>query len=445
MLHEKINNFLTSVRAFSTPRLDIRIFFIISLILSVFFVYFVDTFGRWYDVHNYFDQMNLLFAGGMPYSDFMFEYPPFSMVFMAIPRMFTSNEQIYYIIYSALAFIFFIIGMIYISKISKMYNLTKTNMMAFVAFTLIFTNIFLLTRYDIFPTTMCIIALYYYLQKKYCVSWLIISLAVMTKLFPIFIVPFLLIPFLLRKDWCGAVKGILTCTAVCVLISLPFIIADPSTAFDYLTYHLDRGLQVESVAASFIMILNFFNPGMITVVHNYGSDNLAGALPDAIAPLLSYGFILTFILLLGWVTFKLYERRKSLDHELLQKMVILAGVTSVMIFLALSKVFSAQFVIWAIMLLAFTQFSVFDRKMRFEILLLTVAYGILSAINGLFTCGDLEFLSNGSILIISLRNIIHIMLIIWIIRLFMKSIKTADLTVKRDFSIVTGENSSNEP
>ena len=416
-------------------------FFIVSLILSVFFIYYVNDSGRWYDVLNYFDQMNLLFAGEMPYRDFMFEYPPFSMVFMAIPRLFTSDSHIYCIIYSILTFIFFIIGMIYISKISKMYNLTKTNMMVFVAFTLIFANIFLLTRYDIFPTTMCIVALYYYLQKKYCISWLIISLAVMTKLFPIFIIPFLLIPFLLRKDWYGAVKGILTCAAVCVLVSLPFIIADPSTALDYLTYHLDRGLQVESVAASFIMVLNFFNPGMITVVHNYGSDNLAGALPDAIAPLLSYGFILTFILLLGWVIFKLYERRKSIDQELLQKMVMLAGVAAVMVFLALSKVFSAQFVVWAIMLLAFTQFSVFDHKLRFEILLLTLAYGILSAINGIFTCGDLEFLNNGSILIIFLRNITHIILIVWIIRLFIKSLKTADLTIKRDFSIITDENS----
>jgi Predicted integral membrane protein len=440
-LHKRINDLLTSVRTISTSKLDIRMFFIVSLILSVFFIYYVNDSGRWYDVLNYFDQMNLLFAGEMPYRDFMFEYPPFSMVFMAIPRLFTSDSHIYCIIYSILTFIFFIIGMIYISKISKMYNLTKTNMMVFVAFTLIFANIFLLTRYDIFPTTMCIVALYYYLQKKYCISWLIISLAVMTKLFPIFIIPFLLIPFLLRKDWYGAVKGILTCAAVCVLVSLPFIIADPSTALDYLTYHLDRGLQVESVAASFIMVLNFFNPGMITVVHNYGSDNLAGALPDAIAPLLSYGFILTFILLLGWVIFKLYERRKSIDQELLQKMVMLAGVAAVMVFLALSKVFSAQFVVWAIMLLAFTQFSVFDHKLRFEILLLTLAYGILSAINGIFTCGDLEFLNNGSILIIFLRNITHIILIVWIIRLFIKSLKTADLTIKRDFSIITDENS----
>ena len=445
MLHERITNLLTSARTLSMSKLDIRMFFIVSLILSVFFVYFVSVSERWYDVGDYFGHMNNIFAGMIPYRDFTFEYPPFSIVFMAIPRLFTSDEYVYCLIYSALTFIFFIIGMIYISKISKMYNLTKTNMMAFVAFTLIFANIFLLTRYDIFPTTMCIIALYYYLQKKYCMSWIIISLAVMTKLFPIFIVPFLLIPFLLRKDWCGAVKGILTCAAVCILVSLPFIITDPSTAFDYLTYHLERGLQVESVAASFVMILNFFDPGMISVVHDYGSDNLTGALPDAIAPLLSYGFILIFILFLGWVTFKLYERRKSMDQELLQKMAILAGVAAVMIFLALSKVFSAQFVIWAIMLLAFTQFSVFDHKLRFEILLLTLAYGILSAINGLFTCGDLEFLSNGSVLVVSLRNIIHIMLIVWIVRLFVKSIKTADLTVKRDFSVVTDENSSNEP
>ena len=442
MLYDKINDRWKSLQAFLAPRLDIRTFFILSLIFAVFLVYIVGFSNRWYDVINYFNQMNYLFAGQMPYRDFMFEYPPFSMVFMAIPRLFTSNEYVYCILYSALTFVFFIIGAIYIYKISKLYNQTKTNIMVFVAFTFIFANIFLLTRYDIFPTTMCIIALYFYLQKRYTLSWFVISLAVMTKLFPIFIVPFLLIPLLLRKDWSGAVKGILICIATCTAISLPFIIADFSTAFDYLIYHIDRGLQVESVAASFVMMINIFDPGITTVIHNYGSDNLTGALPDAIAPLLSYGFIFSFLLFLSWVFIKLYQKKESMDPELLQKLVILAGVASVMIFLAWSKVFSAQFIIWAIMLLAFTHFSVFDRKMRSEILFLTLIYGILSTINGGFTCGNLEFLDNVSIAVIFLRNIVHIILIVWIVRLFVRTVKTADQSVEHDLKIIFNEKAS---
>jgi len=444
MLYDRMNVQWKSAHAFLASKMDIRTFFVISLIFAVFLVYIVSISNRWYDVINYFGQMNQLFAGQMPYRDFMFEYPPFSMVFMAIPRLFTSNEYIYCILYSVLTFVFFIVGVIYISKISRLYNQTKTNMIVFAAFTLIFANIFLLTRYDIFPTTMCIIALYCYLQKRYALSWFVLSLAVMTKLFPVFIGPFLLIPLLLKKDWSGAAKGVLICIATCLVVSLPFIIADLSTAFDYLIYHIDRGLQVESVAASFVMVLNIFDPSITTVIHDYGSDNLTGALPDAIAPLLNYGFILSFMLFLGWVFIKLYRRRNSMDPELLRKLVILAGVASVMMFLAWSKVFSAQFVIWAIMLLAFTHFSVFDRKTRSEILVLTLIYGILSTINGGFTCGNLEFLNNTSIMIIFLRNIVHIMLIIWIVRLFVKTIKTADQSVKNDSRMIVNEKASKE-
>ncbi len=83
-------------------------------------------------------------------------------------------------------------------------------------------------------------------------------------------------------------------------------------------------------------------------------------------------------------------------------------------------VFSAQYVIWVMMLLILTQFDCFDKGSRNTIFILTVIYGMFSMINGDFTYNHLTQLDIGAVLVIFIRNILHLISLRVVIHLLIK-------------------------
>ena len=399
-------------------------FFILSLTVLILLVTVMDIFGSKGDVYAYFDFACNIFNGQMPYSDFTFEYPPFTIPFILIPRIFTSDLHTYCILFSFFAWIFLMIGAIFLFKIAKLHGSTSSRMIIFAVLTILMLSTFVVSRYDIFPTVLCIIGVYFYFQKKYDYAWIIIAVAAMTKIFPVLFIPVLLIPLFLKKDYSNFIKGILISALVALIISLPFMIADMSTAFDYMSYHFDRGLQVESFAGSFVLFVNIFNPGTATIVANFGSHNIVGSLADAITPVITYALLVAFLFFLVWFFVTLYKKRDSLDSDIMQKIAAAAGVSMLLIFLTFNKVFSAQFVIWVLMLLALVQLNVFKTGQRDRLIILAVVYGVLSRIYSSFYFSIVEDMDSIFITILFLRNIVHVIITVYLIHLLATAIKS---------------------
>ena len=403
----------------------IWVFFIISILILIFCLTVWDIYAKWNDVYLYFGYANNLFDGMVPYKDFVFEYPPFIIPFIAFPRLFTSDLQTYCTLFSIMTITCFIIGTIFMLKIAKLFGSTNVRILIFAALTLIMTNTYLIARYDIFPVTLCIVGIYFYLQKKYDYAWITIAIGTMTKLFPILFLPIFLIPLLVKKDYRNAMRGIILALAVAVIISLPFIISDLSSAFDYLSYHTDRGIQIESVAASIFLFIDIFYPGTVGMVFNYGSSNLTGPWPEAIAPLMMYFLLVAVLAFLSWLLVALYRKRESIGHENIEKILVVAGVTLFMIFIAFSKVFSAQFVIWILMLLALTQIGLFSTKDKNRILIIAIIYGVLSGFCGFFY-DQIAQQYPSVITLLLIRNVLHVVFAAYLVHLLAKTINQFD-------------------
>lgn len=401
---------------------------IISVILFVLIIAYTCICGKWGDVYHYFVQSGYVLEGFVPYKDFVFEYPPMSMFFMLIPRIFTSNYDTYCFLHAAFSVAFFAIGLLYLYKIAEKHALSKKRMAIIVLGVILFANYFLVARNDVFPTVICIMAIYYFLEKRYTLVWILLAIGTMTKLYPSVLALGLVAYMIGNREYRNALMGVGIVAAVCLLISLPFIILDPSTAFAYLTYHSDRGLQVESVASSIIMVINIFIPGIITVEFNYGSDNIVGPIPDAIASVANMALAAAFMIFIIAVIIHMRKDQKEGKETADPKLAVLICVAMLMLFITFCKVFSAQYIIWTMMLMIFAQFACFDTKSRDQMLAVMVVYGLMSAFNGYYTYFNMIDLEATGVIVIFIRNIAQIILTLLVLKMIYLRLKNGPET-----------------
>ena len=95
---------------------------LLAVAAVVFFVslyYVLDTYPPKDDVLNFYKQAEMIKDGMMPYRDFVFEFPPFSLLFFLIPSMFTSDLSVYYPLFGLEMIVSLIIAEYFIIKICR--------------------------------------------------------------------------------------------------------------------------------------------------------------------------------------------------------------------------------------------------------------------------------------------------------------------------------------
>ena len=296
----------------------------------------------------YFSYAEAMVSGRMPYSGFDAEYPPFAMVLILLPRLISFSSFTYQIAFGLEAFAFLMAGLYWTYRIAEKYT-DKPGRVAdlYIVFTVILLD-FVLDRYDVFPMVMLIGAIYFFTREKYCASWMMMALGIVTKLYPAVAAPLFLVHHIVNKRYDAAGKGIIICIIMAALCMLPFVIADPDSAFMFLTYHMDRGLQTESPVASVIMLLGNLGLTDITYVYNFGSDNIAGDLPDTIAKFMVPLFFVCILALYAYYVIRSVKRSAGDAMPGL----ILASFAAIMVFMLTNKVLSSQYLVWMVPFMA---------------------------------------------------------------------------------------------
>ena len=308
----------------------------------------------------YFRYAESMVSGNMPYSGFDAEYPPFAMVFILLPRLISFSSFTYQIAFGLEAYAFLMAGLYWTYRIAERYT-DRPGRIAdlYIVFTIVLLD-FVLDRYDVFPMVLLIGAIYLFTREKYCAAWFVMALGIVTKLYPAVAAPIFLIFLILRKRYDAVWKGIAICAAVAALCMLPFVIADPDTAFMFLTYHMDRGLQTESPVASVIMLLGNLGLTDISYVFNFGSDNITGNLPDTVAKFMVPLFFVCILALYAY-----YLIRAKRDNGKAMPAIVLASFAAVMVFMLTNKVLSSQYLVWMIPFMALMiMFENADRGQR---------------------------------------------------------------------------------
>lgn len=90
------------------------------------------------------------------------------------------------------------------------------------------------------------------MKKEHTWAFILLALAAMTKLYPLILVPILLIPFITDRDWKGLFRNAFVFVVTIGAIAAVCFAINPDLILGFLKYHMDRPLEVGCVAATLI-------------------------------------------------------------------------------------------------------------------------------------------------------------------------------------------------
>ena len=387
-------------------------FTFICYLIGVFILYEMTGIESEVMRDRYWKDVVPLFEGKIP----IMEYPPFALIFMAIPGLFTywtHSAFIYNIGFVVEIYIFTIIGLELFRLIAERYGVSQIKVMLLYSVFIVLMLPFVADRYDIIPAILCLGAFYLFITKRYIWTFVLLALGALTKVYPAFLMlPFMML-FLIKRDWKSMFQGAAVFIITAAAVILPFYLIEPESVIHFITYNSDRPLEVGSVVAT--LIYPFSMIGMIDVSilpwtdpGSYGSDDLIGPVPDAIAGIMSYvmaAFTLAAVLFYGFI-----RNKRGRNDEALFLMVS-GSLMVVMALIVFGKVFSSQYLLWAMPLFLLAIMMCPDHKFSNKLAIVLLAIFIFTEIN----CGYIYAYLNGGtnindlcMILMLLRNLVVI-------------------------------------
>lgn len=314
------------------------------------------------------------------------EYPPLAIAWMFVPTLindqdaeiasFNGNNSAWHNSFRFL-YLFFdvIIFMVLCFMLLKTRPLIRVDIWSLTLYSitgLLLFN-FLYDRQDLFLGGIMFLAFLLLISRiHWTISLLILAMGINFKLIPLLIAPVFIIGtlpvnslkfkkflFFQKEVISKVIFRSLYLISVIILVFLPFYILGGSSTLDFLTYHKERGLQLESVFSSVLVMLNYVGYP-VSVTHGFGAYNLESSLSPFFVNISSV------LVLIGvfFVLFLLYNQlKKCLDFKVLDNgreensgtiasnyptlfLYMILGILFISIIT--SKVFSPQYLLWII-------------------------------------------------------------------------------------------------
>jgi Glycosyltransferase family 87 len=282
--------------------------------------------------------------GKVPYRDFRLEYPPGALPVFAIPSLLRSPDgdlpryrdrfEAEMLVCGGLAVLFVLSALLSLGAAPVRLGVA----LGFTALAPLLLGSVVLSRFDLWPAALTAGVLAALLAGRDRIAGGALGLAVAAKLYPLVLLPLLGIWVWRRSGRREALISLGIFAVVVAVCFVPFLALSPGGLWASLTRQSDRPLQLESLGASVLLVLHQIAGIGITMDSSHGSQNLAGGGPDALATVQSTLQIAVVAAI--WVWFA----RGPVERDRLVR----AFAATVCAFIAFSKVFSPQFLIWLI-------------------------------------------------------------------------------------------------
>jgi hypothetical protein len=281
-------------------------------------------------------------AGKHAFHALPIEYPPLSIAVFSLSVLPPLRD--YVSVYAVWMAALFLVGYFAFRSFSGKHKAT-----VYAVYLLLGATSAVLGRYDLFPALLTVAAFWSASRHKYMFAYLFLAAGALLKLYPIVLVPILMIEhrrYLAShgRDWRVPVaQGV---AAVGGLVAASFALGFLVEGWDSLStfyYASARSLQVESLGATLLWFGDFLGSPAITE-HGWNSYNLVtkpGSWPldRALMALLAVAGVAG----LCWVYWRCWTGKLDFGRGLL---------AAICITLLTSKVFSPQYLIWVLPLVA---------------------------------------------------------------------------------------------
>ena len=272
-------------------------------------------------------------AGGLPYRDVAFEYPPLAAPAIALPGIAGTGEAAFRWAFALWTLAGAVAVVLLCGALARATGGDARRALVAAALMPLLCGALLRTHFDLFPVALVLAGLLLLCRERPRAGLAVLGLGAMTKLFPLVAVPVALAWLVGRGQRREAWQGALACAAVMAVVAGAAVAVSPGGALDAVRYHLDRPVQVESSPALVLLGLDAAGAGEARSVSSHRSDGLLHPAADAVAAL----FLAAFVAVVALLCARTGESARGL---------VVAALAGCAAFALLGKVLSPQFVIW---------------------------------------------------------------------------------------------------
>jgi uncharacterized membrane protein len=305
--------------------------------------------ARFRDVHLYGGFAHSVFAGNVPYRDFFMEYPPGALAVFLPPQIFGTDHY-----NAAFKFEMVLCGVatiILLALLLRRFGATPRRLWtALLLFALspVALGPISLNTYDAWPALLTVAALALLVFAWPVAAFAVLGLAFAAKVYPVVLVPPALVYAWRTAGRRVGLWALAAFAAVAALVLLPFLALSPHGLAESFRAQAARALQVESLGGALLGVADRVGWYSADVVHRTGhaiSYDLVGTLPRVLAGFSSFLQVLA-VLLVAW----LYWRGRDEPQRLAA-----AFAAAVAGFLAFTRFFSPQYLVWLVPLVVLLQ------------------------------------------------------------------------------------------
>jgi hypothetical protein len=280
--------------------------------------------------------------GLVPYLNFKFEYPPLAALIFLIPGWIAGSS--WHVFEQSFELIMLATGLVTVGVAAWLLARDRVSParlaagVALGALTPLLIGPVILSRFDLFPTMLTILALAALLTRRPRIAFVLLGLGVAVKAYPFVMVPLALVYVWRTSSRREALIGVGMFVAVVALFYVPFLAVAPHGVVWSLRDQGTRPLQIESAAASLWLAAHQIVGLHLKLFFSHGSDNLYGHPPTTAASVMT--IVQWLVIAVVWVTFALGKATKE--------RLVLASAAAVCAFLFLGRVLSPQYLIWLV-------------------------------------------------------------------------------------------------
>jgi hypothetical protein len=370
-------------------------------------LYSAAVFG---DARFYAAKVERIFQGEVPYHDVAIEYPPGSVPFTILPGLVVGTGAGYRLAFACEMVLVDAVGLWAASRLARIVDQGRRRIPLAYVLAMVAMGPLLLLRFDLVPAVCVLLAAAMAAEGR--PGWAAAALGYGTaaKIFPGVLAPLLVLGLVPAMGWGRSLlRTVPPFLAGFGLTVVPALLLSVRGTADSVLFHVQRGVQIESLWANAIALLDLFGGPQARTVTSFGAYDLTSSVSDA-AKLLSGVATLAMLAGAAWLVWRRSRRLGGLGPA------DWAGAFAIGVFAFVlpTRVLSPQYLVWLCAPMVALVVVLAGRRALWTL----VAAALVSQVIFPFRYSQLRRLYPFDVGLLTLRNLLLVVACVLVVRAF---------------------------
>jgi len=368
------------------------------------------------DVRFYGAKVERMFQGELPYRDVATEYPPGSVPFTILPGLVVGTGAGYRLAFACEMLAVDAVGLWAATRLARVVDAGRRRIPLAYVLAMVAVGPLLVLRFDIVPAVCVLGAVVLAAQGRFGWAAAALGYGTAAKIFPGVLAPLLVLGMVPALGWRRSLtRTVPPFLAGFGLTVVPALALSVRGTADSVLYHVQRGVQIESLWANLIGIAHLFGLPALTV-YGFGAYDLTSSV-SGVAKALSGVATLAALAGAAWLVWRRARARGGLGPA------DWAGAFTLgtFAFVLSSRVLSPQYLVWLCAPMAGLALVLAGRRALWTL----VAAALVSQVVFPFRYTQLRRLYPFDVGLLTLRNLLLVAACVLVVRTFNRPVEAS--------------------